>query len=223
VIDESHRAKRLPPLNRRETPSSSPTLARGEILGSRMAQENAEIVRRPLSPYARSWRALDQRMGLRFPRLAAAVSRRIGKQPPSSRIRQAVLARSVRLALAAYNKRDLEAVVVGWDPQCEYRPGEEWVKAGLAEASYRGFEGYRRYVAATAEVWGDENYLRPVELIDLGDRVVILAEGEMRAQASGVPLSQSFALVTTLRDGMPISHQEYYDHAEALAAVGLRD
>jgi len=43
----------------------------------------------------------------------------------------------------------------------------------------------------------------------------------MRGQASGVPLSQSFALVTTLRDGRPISHQEYYDHEEALAAVGL--
>ena len=60
-----------------------------------------------------------------------------------------------------------------------------------------------------------------MELVDLGDRVVILAEGSMRGQASGVPLSQSFALVTTLRDGRPISHQEYYDHEEALAAVGL--
>jgi ketosteroid isomerase-like protein len=62
-----------------------------------------------------------------------------------------------------------------------------------------------------------------VELIDLGERIVTLADGSMRAQASGVPLSQAFALVTTLREGRPIRHQEYYDHGEALEAAGLRE
>jgi len=184
-------------------------------------EENVGVVRIPLVPWEGARRTLDQRVSLRFPRLAAATVRRVAAQPPGSRLRTAVLVRAVRLSLAAYNRRDLDAVVIGWDPGFEYRPGEEWVRAGLAEASYRGRDGYRRYVASTAEVWGGENYLRPVELVDLGDRVVILAEGSMRGQASGVPLSQSFALVTTLRDGRPISHQEYYDHEEALAAVGL--
>jgi ketosteroid isomerase-like protein len=63
----------------------------------------------------------------------------------------------------------------------------------------------------------------PVELIDLGGRIVMLADGSMRAQASGVPLAQVFALVSTMKDGRVIRHQEYYDHAEALEAVGLRE
>jgi ketosteroid isomerase-like protein len=125
--------------------------------------------------------------------------------------------------LDAYNRRDLEAVVIGWRPEFEYCPGRDWVKAGLAEPSYRGLEGYRKYIAATAEVWGRENTLKPVELIDLGERIVILADGQMRAQASGVPLAQSFALVATLEEGRFIRLQEYYDHAEALEAAGLSE
>jgi len=49
------------------------------------------------------------------------------------------------------------------------------------------------------------------------------ADGEMRAQASGVPLANAFALVATLKDGRFIRLQEYYDHAEALEAAGLAE
>lgn len=45
----------------------------------------------------------------------------------------------------------------------------------------------------------------------------------MRAQASGVPLANAFALVATLKDGRFIRLQEYYDHAEALEAAGLSE
>ena len=90
------------------------------------------------------------------------------------------------------------------------------------EPSYRGLEGYRRYVAATAEVYAGEVYVKPTELIDLGDRFVILAEAPMRAQASGVPLTEAWALLGTVRDGRVMAYQEYFDHAEALEAAGLR-
>jgi ketosteroid isomerase-like protein len=182
-----------------------------------------QIVRKPLRARERSSRTLDQRLSLRFPRLAAAYLRRIGKMPPGSRLRQATLWRGVRLGVEAYNRRDLDAVVIGWHPEFEYHTGREWAQSGLVEPCYRGLEGYRKYVAATEEVWGEENYLRPVELIDLGERIVMLADGRMRAQASGVPLAEAFALVTTLEDGRTVRLQEYYDHAEALEAVGLSE
>jgi hypothetical protein len=169
----------------------------------------------------RSGRTLDQRLSLRFPRFGAANARLIGKLPPGSRLRQAALPRAVRLASEAYNRRDLDAVVIGWHRECEYIPGREWIEAGLVEPCYRGLEGYRKYVAATSEVWGAENYLMPLELIDLGDRFVVLANVPMRAQASGVSLTEAFAYVATLKDGRPIRLQEYYNHGEALKAVGL--
>jgi ketosteroid isomerase-like protein len=127
----------------------------------------------------------------------------------------------VRLAAEAYNRRDLDAVVIGYHPELEYHPARSWVEAGLVEPCYRGPEGYRKYIAATSEVWGGENYFEPVELIDLGERIVVLANVPMRAQASGVPLTEAFAYVSTWKEGRVIHLQEYYDHDEALEAVGL--
>jgi ketosteroid isomerase-like protein len=187
-----------------------------------MPQQTVEIVRRPLRARERSRRTLDQRLSLRFPRLGAANARRIGKLPPGSRVRQAGLWRGVRLAMEAYNRGDLDAVLIGWHPDVEYYPARA-VEAGLVEPCYRGPEGYRRYVATTTELWGGEIYLKPVELIDLGERFVVLGEVRMRAQASGVPLTEPYAVVTTLRDGEVIQVQEYFDHGEALEAAGLTE
>jgi ketosteroid isomerase-like protein len=184
------------------------------------------IVRKPLSVRERSSRTLDQRLWLRFPGLAAAAFRLIAKLPPSSRIRQAALWRSARLGVEAYNRRDMDAVGIGYHPEFEYHPAREWVESGMLEPSYRGLEGHKRYVASTAEVFGAEVYVKPVEMIDLGQRVVVLASVPMRAQGSGIELTEAFALVTTIEDGLLSRVQEYYDHdaalAEALEAVGLR-
>jgi ketosteroid isomerase-like protein len=188
-----------------------------------MSQENVEVVRMPLQACDRSTRPLDQRIALRFPRLAAACLRPISKLAPSSRLRQVALRRAARLALAAYNRRDLDAVFAPWPAEFEYRPARNWVEAGLVEPCYRGREGYRNYIATADEVWGEENYLQPIELIDLGEAFLVLAVVRMRAQASGVSLTQTYAAASTLKGGQVIRVQEYFDHAEALEAAGLRE
>ena len=192
-----------------------------------MSPENTEIVRRPLQVRERSRRTLDQRLLLRFPRLAATSIPLVTKLPPRSRLRQAALWRNMRLALEAYNRRDMDAVGIGYHPEFEYLPARNWVEAGMLEPSYRGLEGHKRYVASTAEVFGAEVYVKPVELIDLGERIVLLANVPMRAQVSGIELTEAFALVSTMKDGLVISIQEYYDHddalREALEAAGLAE
>jgi ketosteroid isomerase-like protein len=60
-----------------------------------------------------------------------------------------------------------------------------------------------------------------LDLLDLGDRFVMLLDVPVRARASGVPLTGKLASVATLADGRVIHQQDYFDHAEALAAVGL--
>jgi ketosteroid isomerase-like protein len=45
----------------------------------------------------------------------------------------------------------------------------------------------------------------------------------MRAQASGVSLTEAFAYIATVKDGRVIHLQEYFDHAEALEAAGLSE
>jgi ketosteroid isomerase-like protein len=180
-----------------------------------------QAVRQPLSVREQSRRTLDQRLALRFPRLAATSSRLIGRLPPGSRLRQAALRRAARLAMEAYNRRDLDAVAISFHPDLEYYPYREFVEAALAEPCYYGPSGYRAYIAATYEVWGEDVRLEPTELIDLGDRFVLLADMPMRAQASGVPLTETYACVSTLKDGRVIRQQDFLDQAEALESVGL--
>ena len=188
-----------------------------------MPPENAAAVRSPVRARERSRRTLNQRLATHFPRLAAASARLLATLPPASRLRRAAMARNVRLAAEAYNRRDLEAALIGYHPEFEVYPARAWVEAGLVEPCYRGLEGYRKYSAIWDEVWGPDNHVRPVELIDLGERTVMLARAPMRAEASGVPFTEAFALVSTTRDGAVIRQEEYWDHAEALEAVGLRE
>jgi ketosteroid isomerase-like protein len=182
---------------------------------------STEVVRKPLHAGARSSRTLDQRLALRFPRLTAATTRVIGRLPPTSRLRQAALWRAMRLAMEAYNRGDLHAVAIGYHPDLEYYPYREFVEGALTEPCYRGPSGYRAYITATYEVWGAGVQLHPTELIDLGDRLVLLADMPMRAQASGISLSERYAGVMTLKDGRVIHQQDYLNQAEALEAVGL--
>jgi ketosteroid isomerase-like protein len=178
-------------------------------------------VRQRLRALEQPDRAIDERLALRFPRLAAFEARIISKLPPSSRVRQAALARGAGLSIAAYNRRDIAAIAAACEPDYEYHPARHWVEAGLVDACYRGGAGHREYVSTVDQVWGGENHLVPIELIDLGDRVLLLADGVMRGQASGVPLNEQFALLATLKRGRPLRLQEYYDHAAALRVVGL--
>lgn len=178
-------------------------------------------VRRPLRVHDRSTRTLDQRLAVRFPVFAAALPRLIARLQPGSRVRQAALGRALRLGVQAYNRRDLEAVAISYHPKLEYYPYREFVEAALAEPCYRGPSGYRAYIAATEDVWGTDVRLEPTEFIDLGDRVVLLANMPMRAQASGIPLAETYAGVSTLKNGRVIRQHDFLDQAEALAAVGL--
>jgi ketosteroid isomerase-like protein len=186
-----------------------------------MSRKRADVVRKPLRVSERSRRTLDERLFLRFPQVPKALLHLVAKLPPRSRIRQTLMWRAARAGVEAYNRRDMEAVGIGYHPEFEYHPARNWVEAGLLETSYRGLEGHRAYVASTAEVFGTEVYVVPTELVDLGDRLVILANVPMRAQASGIELTEEFALVSTLEDGLIIRIEEYYDHNEALEAAGL--
>jgi hypothetical protein len=185
-----------------------------------MSQANVKVADKPLTLPEHSSRTLDQRLGLRFPRLAHICARLLARLPPSSRLRRAGMRRAVRLAAEAFNRRDLDAFLLGIHPCCEFHPPREYVEAALLEPCYRGPAGYRRFVSAWSQVWGADLRLEQLRLIDLGNHLVVLAEETMRGQASGVLLTGKYGWVSTLKDGRAIREQHYLDHAEALEAVG---
>jgi hypothetical protein len=189
-----------------------------------MSQDNVEVVRKPLRVRERSSRTLDQRLALRFPRLVDAYARLFGRLPPSSRLRQAFMWRNARLSVEAINRRDLDSLLMGhYHPDFEVHPQRGLVEAGFAEPCYRGPAGYREWVSSWFEAWGADMRVEPVELIDLGERIVLLAELRLRGQASGVAFTGEFASVVTLKHGRALRDEGYVNHAEALEAVGLRE
>jgi ketosteroid isomerase-like protein len=187
-----------------------------------MAQVTSDVVHKPFRVRERSTRALDQRLGLRFPRLTAAYGRLIGRLAPTSRLRQALLWRAVRQSGEAFNRRDVDAFLLNRRPDCEWYPPREFVEAGFFKPCYRGPPGYREYVSAWSDVVGDIR-VETIEVIDLGTRIVSLAHLRGQAKASGVPLTRDYATVSTLSGGRAIREQQYLDHGEALEAVGLRE
>ena len=82
------------------------------------------------------------------------------------------------------------------------------------DAVMRGWERNR-------EAWGGSLTVEPVSIIDAGDRVVarMIAHGVGRGPA----VDLEFTTVSTLRNGRTILIDYFWDHAEALKAVGLEE
>lgn len=79
------------------------------------------------------------------------------------------------------------------------------------------FDAYRAWL----EPWG-ELRREPRELIDLGDRVVVLIEESGRGAGSGIEASQLIANVHTLGPrGVIVKHVEYNNWESALDAAGV--
>ena len=187
-----------------------------------MSQENVEIVRKRITAGEQSGRTLDQRLALRFPRMAAASARLVGRLPPTSRLRQALVSRTVRLNAEAFNRRDFKALMLSYHPDAEFRAPRALAESNIVKASYRGHAGYAAFFGEWLSAWGAYR-MRPTEVIDLGDRIVVFDEIVGHGAGSGAPLIQEHALVLFMQDGRVIRSQEYFDSAEALEAVGLRE
>ncbi len=182
---------------------------------------SGQIVRMPLRVRQQPSRTLDQRLFVRFPWLAAPGFALVLKLPVGSRLRRAGVARAVRLGLEAFNRKDLDVAVTGFHPELEYYPYREFVEAGLAEPCYYGPAGYRAYIEGTYDVWGADVRLEPIELIDLGDRVVVLADMPMQAQSSGIALAERYGSVWTIKGGRVIQVRDFLRHSDALEAAGV--
>jgi ketosteroid isomerase-like protein len=104
-----------------------------------------------------------------------------------------------------------------WDPEVEYDMSESpWFDIG---GVYRGTEAVRQLWRQWLAAWGTLQF--DYELVDAGDRVVVLLDTRTRGRSTGieVPLGNS-AFVTTFRDGLIVHNKLYMSHSEALAAVG---
>lgn len=88
--------------------------------------------------------------------------------------------------------------------------------------SYRGPAGVREFFRRWVGTFDDWNY-ELEEVIDAGESVVMHMRQWGRGKGSGVPVTDEFWQVWTLREGKIIHRTRHPDRAAALEAAGLRE
>jgi ketosteroid isomerase-like protein len=86
--------------------------------------------------------------------------------------------------------------------------------------SYRGHEGYLRWLEDWGEAWDDFS-IEGERWIDAGDKVVFIFQLTARGRGSGVVVKRRDAMVWTARGHKMVRVDYYNNEAEALEAAGL--
>jgi ketosteroid isomerase-like protein len=89
---------------------------------------------------------------------------------------------------------------------------------GAVSAS--GIEAVERYIRSFAKHWEKISF-QPLEYVDAGDRVVVVARLQGIGKKSGVEVTRTWAYVWTLRGQKALSMVGYADRDEALKAAVL--
>ena len=129
-----------------------------------------------------------------------------------------MLARSVRQAFAAVNRRDFEFVLTGIHPQIVYHP-----RADEPDPSpHVGRDAYERLTYGFVDSFSEVTF-EVLEVIDAGDHVIIstVLHAVPQGSASGAGVSDTYVFVYKLRGGLVVEVWEYRTNEEALEAVGL--
>ena len=104
-----------------------------------------------------------------------------------------------------------------------YHPDVESVRLGLPDGrTYTGLDGLRNLWLEWLAPWTTYR-MEAEDVIDLGDRVLVLAHVFGRLEGSQAEVENIVASVWTLRDGKIARAEFYIDRAEALKAVGLEE
>ena len=179
---------------------------------------DATPVRQKIRFRDRQHRSLDEHITARFPAIARYAAARVARMPPSSRVRQWFLARSVSRGFSATKRGDLEFLLAAF-----YDPDVEWhgTIGGLDEGSLaRGHQEVLQGFAEYFEAW-ERLDLRPDEIIDTGEELIVFVHEVARGKESGIVLETDTATISTLREGMVVRVRGFMDRSQALEAAGL--
>jgi uncharacterized protein len=144
---------------------------------------------------------------------------------PSSPLRRAFVERRVRQVYEAFNRQDIEVfLVLGSHPDVEFYTARD--QAGVPFGAdlddvYYGHDGVAAFLRKWLGAWEDYR-IEPEEVIDCGDKLIVLLRHRGRGKGSGLEIEHRFAQVAHLRSGVALRVEIFWDRAHALEAVGLR-
>jgi ketosteroid isomerase-like protein len=122
-----------------------------------------------------------------------------------------------RRLVAAFNARDVEALVSLCDPAIEYRSAAE---RALGGGVYHGHDGIRQWQRDLEESWGKEIGVEPEAYFDLGEHTLIYYVLHARGTQSGAEVAMPIAAVARWQSDLLVYSEAYFDRAGALRALG---
>jgi ketosteroid isomerase-like protein len=122
----------------------------------------------------------------------------------------------VRSVYETWNSGDMEAFGQLYDSEAILRPLDDWPEPG----PFVGREAIMRQWRHVRESL-DVDVVEPVgDFLDAGDRVAV--RQAWRGTGHGPDMNMEMTNVFTVRKGKIVHQEFFWDHAEALEALGLR-
>ena len=118
----------------------------------------------------------------------------------------------IRSAYEAYSRGDFEAVLALLDPDVEWHPPHD----ALEPQPLLGREAVRDYLAPNLF---DEQRAEPEEILEEGDRVLVVARTKIRGAASGLEIEATNFHVWTVVDERAVRFEIFSDRNQAVAAM----
>jgi ketosteroid isomerase-like protein len=122
----------------------------------------------------------------------------------------------VKAVFDAWNAGDLDRLLDQWDPNIVHKSAEGWPEPG----PFVGREAVMGWFEQLRETW-DSDTLEPIDFTAVADHVVVRLR--WRGVVEGAEPSMEFTGVYTVRRGKVVFVELFWDHAEALEAVGLSE
>jgi ketosteroid isomerase-like protein len=124
----------------------------------------------------------------------------------------------VQAAIDAYNRRDVQRLCELMTDDVDLQPPVSW----LTGRAYRGHEGIAEWLRDVDDSFSWAR-IAPLELTDLGDRVLAITRFDVEGHESGVAFGSELGLVIGVERGRIGSWVGFTSHAEARArATGER-
>jgi ketosteroid isomerase-like protein len=121
---------------------------------------------------------------------------------------------AVRSSYEALNRGDIEATMAILAPDVEWRESAALPDTG----TFRGREAVRSFLEDFLEQW--QQFHQEVEdVVVEGDRAALLIHLTARGRGSGADVDARYAHLWTLRDGVGVRVEAYYDRDAALRSL----
>jgi ketosteroid isomerase-like protein len=123
-----------------------------------------------------------------------------------------------RRLVAAFNARDVQALIALCDPSIELH-----TMMGVGDAVYHGHDGLRRWHQDLEEAWGDKLRIDPEAYFDLGERTLAFNLLQGRGRHSGADVDMAYAQMAMWRDGLMVYFRAYAHREDVLTDLGVSE